>query len=407
MEKVVNNAVPVVFQKLHNYEVNDDRFVKVKIWLMHLGENYNSSYFDKKAVEEAIPTLANTPILAYIEDNSDGEKDFSDHRMVLVRDDDGIKLKYIGTAIGLIPETNNAKFEMRVGDDGVEREYLTVEGLVWTKWDDPIDIFDRDAKKQQSMELHENHSGYWGDDGLYHFTKFSFFGACALGSDVLPAMHNATIEAQFSQEKMFSYIQDKLEEFKQFSRKSEGGVEMEKNESVETVEEETTTEEVVTEYTVEAAEEVVEKDEDVENTESKEDVAQVEEVDYQSKFETLEKEFNALKDNYTAIENEITQLREFKSSKLAEERAQAENDLYNRFASELTEEEIANVKEAASEFSLDQLEEKLFTLVGKKKATFSKQEKKEKSSIKINLDFNNDEVKPDKPYSDLISKYSK
>ena len=80
MEKKVEKFIPLIFQKVQDYEANDTRFTKVKIWLMHLHENLNGSYFSKEVVTEAIPTLANTPILAFIEENSDGEIDFSDHR---------------------------------------------------------------------------------------------------------------------------------------------------------------------------------------------------------------------------------------------------------------------------------------------------------------------------------------
>ena len=214
----VNKNVPVMFQKLNSYEVNDTRFLNVKIWLMHLGENLNSSFFDKISVEEAIPSLSNTPILVYVEDNNDGEADFSDHRQVLVREDGQIKIKYLCQAIGVIPETNNAQFEFRVCDDGVSREFLTVTGLIWQKWDDPIDIFNRDIIKSQSMEIHDGYEGHFGDDKLYHFTKFQFFGACGLGNTVIPAMQNATIEAQFSYENLHSEIQNKMEQFKLFSQ---------------------------------------------------------------------------------------------------------------------------------------------------------------------------------------------
>lgn len=226
VDKKIDKLVPVLFQKLKTFEneAEDSRFLKVKIWLMHTGENLNGSYFDKPVVEKAIPSLANTPILAYIEDNSDGESDFSDHRMVLIKEDGKFKVKYIGQAIGTIPENNNAQFEMRVCDDGVEREFLTVDGLIWTKWDDPIDIFNRDVIKSQSMELAEDYEGDFGEDGLFHFTRFSFFGACALGSDVLPAMKSATIEAQFSQDRLFNEIQIKMEQFKRlYSLSNEGG----------------------------------------------------------------------------------------------------------------------------------------------------------------------------------------
>lgn len=218
MSLIVNKNIPVLFQKLRTYDAEDDRFMKVKIWIMHTGENLNGSFFSKEVVTEAIPSLKNTPILAYIEDNSIGEKDFSDHRQELVKEDGKYSIKYLGQAIGVIPEDNNARFEMRLCDDGIEREFLTVEGLVWSsKWDDPVDIFNRDVIKSQSMELHHDYEGEWGKDKLFHFTRFKFFGACALGTDVIPAMKNSTIELQFDNESVFNEIQTKMEQFKQFN----------------------------------------------------------------------------------------------------------------------------------------------------------------------------------------------
>lgn len=214
----VKKKIPIIFQKLNNYEVDDTRFIKVKIWLMHLEENLNGSYFSKEVVNDAIYSLANTPILAYIEDNSDDEKDASDHRVVLVNEDGQLKVKYIGQAVGLIPETNNAKFEMRVCDDGVEREFLTVEGLLWTKFDDPIEIMLRDENKAESMEIHENYTGKFEEDNLFHFSSFQFFGACILGKDISPAMLNASIELQFSYKDFEKEINEKTEQFKRFSK---------------------------------------------------------------------------------------------------------------------------------------------------------------------------------------------
>lgn len=214
--------IPIIFQKLSHYDVEDTRFIKVKIWLMHLGENLNGSYFEKSVVEDAIPSLANTPILAYIEENSDGEKDFSDHRMVLIKEEGTYKVKYIGQAIGVIPESNNAKFETRLCDDGIEREFLTVEGLVWQdKWDDAPDILNRDLIKAESMELHKDYEGEFREDNLFHFTKFKFYGACGLGKSVLPAMQNATIEVQFTFEGFKKEIQERMEQFKIFLQKNQ------------------------------------------------------------------------------------------------------------------------------------------------------------------------------------------
>src|SRR5690606_24393316 len=102
---------------IKEYEYEDSRFLKVKIWLMHTGKNFNGSSFSKEVVNKQLHTLANTPVLAFLEENSAGELDFSDHRMVLHRTTEGdVELKYLGSAVGVIPENNNAKWEMRVTD---------------------------------------------------------------------------------------------------------------------------------------------------------------------------------------------------------------------------------------------------------------------------------------------------
>lgn len=213
----INTSIPVMFQTLKSYDVEDTRFQEVRIWLMHLNDNLNGSYFSKKVVTEAIPTLANTPILAYIELNSENEKDFSDHREILVIEDNEVKIRYAGKAIGVIPETNNAQFEWRLCDDGIEREFLTVNGLLWTKFDEPIDIINRDKIKSESMEIHEDYRGDFQDDKLFHFSEFKFYGACALGTDVLPAMQNASIEINFSNKDFMDEINEKMEQFKSYS----------------------------------------------------------------------------------------------------------------------------------------------------------------------------------------------
>lgn len=212
METQVNTRINVDFEKLNEYKIDDMRFTKVKIWLMHLNENYNGSIFTEEATTNAIPSLANTPILGYIEENSEGDDDFSDHRMELERNNGEIKVKYKGSAYGVIPETNYAKFENKICGDGKERTFLTCQGLLWNKFEDSIDIFNRDTVKDESMELAENYTGSFNQDGYFVFDKFLFNGACALGSGVQPAMEGACIDTNFT----LNEIKVKLEQFQKF-----------------------------------------------------------------------------------------------------------------------------------------------------------------------------------------------
>jgi hypothetical protein len=204
----VNRIIPIIFEKVQDYSVADTRFTKVKIKMMHLGLNLNNSIFNKEVVDEAVPTLCNTPILAYVENNSEGDDDFSDHRQELSIENGTIKVTYKCIPLGVVGESCNPRYEKHTAGDGVERTYLVVDGLIWNKIEH-ADIFTRDFIKDASMELTENYSGKFDEDNHFVFTKIEFDGICALGNNVEPAMKGANIEVNFS----LSEIQQKLEQF--------------------------------------------------------------------------------------------------------------------------------------------------------------------------------------------------
>lgn len=212
MAEKVNLKIPIYFEKIQDYQINDTRFTKVKIFVLHTGLNLNNSIFTKEAVEAAIPSIYNTAILGFIEENSDGNDDFSDHRQSLEIKDKEIKVVYKGHAYGVIPESCNPRWEDKVCNDGVTRTFLVVDGLLWNKFDCAKDIFDRDLYKDQSMELAENYSGSFDREGHFVFDKFYFDGCCALGNGVQPAMTGASIEVNFA----LNEIKTKLEQFNQY-----------------------------------------------------------------------------------------------------------------------------------------------------------------------------------------------
>ena len=213
--KVKKSALsfPVMFERVEDIESDDGRFTKVKIWLMHLGENFNGSVFEKDAVDKAIPTLEYIPIVAFIEDNKAGEKDCSNHRYIITKDEKGIRRKYMGNAYGVVmsSDDNNAHYEKRLCDDGETRTFLVVDGLIWNMFEDSSEIINRDLIKNQSMELwNDGIEGYEDEDGLFHFTEFSFRAACILGNDYDPAMINSTVEVQFTMSDFVKDIQSEL-----------------------------------------------------------------------------------------------------------------------------------------------------------------------------------------------------
>lgn len=226
MDKNKRFLLPVNFSVNGEYKTKDIRFLNVTIDVLHLGENFNGSVFTKEVVEQNIETIKNTPILGYIKENENGEKDFTGHEHEIVVENNIIKEVYLGQAYGVIPESCNARWVKKISSDGEEREYLQVDGLIWTKFNEAVDIFERDISKGQSMELEiNNFDGTEDENGIFTFTKFSFAGCCILSTtdeSIQPAMIDSNITLQFSVDNVFSEIKNRLEEFNKL-KSDEGG----------------------------------------------------------------------------------------------------------------------------------------------------------------------------------------
>ena len=131
----------------------------------------------------------------------------------------------------MIPESCNPRWITKTTDSGVEREFLQVDGILWSKFQDATEIMLSDIEKPQSMELYPyDIDGYDDEDGNFVFEKFSFDGCCILGSSVEPAMENAKIEVQFTMSDFVKSIQNELnDKFTTFTRmvneNNQGGIE--------------------------------------------------------------------------------------------------------------------------------------------------------------------------------------
>ena len=179
-----NISIPISFAVNKEVSDKDNRFISVTIDVLHTGLNFNKSIFSKEVVDANIDTIKNTPILGFITEAPYDDKDFKGHEYVITKDENGIKRKYIGEAFGLIPESCNPRWITKETDSGVEREFLQVDGILWTKFQDAADIMLNDIEKPQSMELYPyDIDGYEDDDGNFVFSKFSFDGCCILGDE--------------------------------------------------------------------------------------------------------------------------------------------------------------------------------------------------------------------------------
>lgn len=213
----MNQRYPISFTKKNEYETSDFRFIEVCIDVMHTGANKNRTSFTKDIINKAVSSIANMPILGYVVDElDDEEKDFKGHEHELRVTDNDVKYMYAGQAYGVIPESCNPRWIIKDDGTGTEREYLRVDGLIWTKFGDPVDIFTRDVTKNHSVELTDMVCGPKDKDGNTPVSSFKFDGCCILSTTdpkIQPAMTGSCITAQFSVDDITSQIRERLYEY--------------------------------------------------------------------------------------------------------------------------------------------------------------------------------------------------
>ncbi|MCC4466851.1 hypothetical protein [Limosilactobacillus reuteri] len=199
--------LPTRFSKLSE-KADESRFIPVRIYIAHTGENLNNSVFSKEVLEGMIPTLANIPILGYVTEDKDGNEDFRGHEKRVSIDGTSVNISYKTHAYGFVPEDNNAHFEITGG-----KEWLVADGYLWSRFVDVLKIFDEsDGTKGQSMEV-SHADGYTDRRGRVVFTSAQFEGLCILGDNIPPAMTGSVISAEFSKSDFKSAFKEMLAEF--------------------------------------------------------------------------------------------------------------------------------------------------------------------------------------------------
>ena len=392
----VNNEV--------SYE--DTRFLSIVIDVMHTGENLNYSYFEKEVVDACIDSIKNTPVLGFVRYNEEtNEKDFKGHERLVTKTDNGIEEKYLCSAYGVIPESCNPRWTVKMCSDGHEREFLQVDALLWTKFDDSTSIIERDVQKAQSMELSiSSVEGYGDENGLFHFTDFKFDGCCLLGNGVQPAMVDANVtlkEVQFSMdaftESIRSELNDKFElfntTFAEFvnDRSNQGGAENMSETDMEQVVEETATdfEQVVeTEEVVAETAEVedgVTAEFEVESADTETEIADVNadyekvKADYEEMavaFSQLKEEFETIKAEYEDIKPKYDEYVRAEEQRVQDELNAQKDAKFAEYEDVLSEvPEFAALKEKKDEMSVSDIEKEcavMFVKVTRTKMNFSK-----------------------------------
>lgn len=427
------NKVPCKIIKYSND--NNSNLMKVKLYIMHDGKNFNQSSFTYPSMINAEETIKNIPILAYVLKDEEGNiEDFDGHNMVeeIVKEGNSYKLKttYLETPVGLIPESCNPRYE-QIND----KIYFCVDGYIWKSYSNgSYKLIEDNEFKGVSMEISIQDGNYNLEDDVYEIKKYTYEGVTILGDNVPPAMEDCRV-MKYSSSNQFKEVLENI--YKEIYKLEEEVHNVDENVKVEeTVEEkpqstEEFSEEVVQTETTEPIENTeefevteVEEKKETQVEEFKEDEKEEEEDDFkkkkkcsQSEFslecfnvffetvpETVEEVCSLLVEKFEVINKELDTLKDFKKNYDKELLKSEVEKIISEFSFE--EEEIKEVREKSfnGEMTIDELKKELFALEGMKihqeKKQFSSEEVKSSAKIVVS-----NSVKEYEPYGDLFKKY--
>lgn len=188
--------------------LEDGRFTKLKMYVVHDGINNNKSNIDLSVLqnETTEASILDIPVLAHI---STDDSDFGEHEMDY--DEESQTITYIEKPIGLI---SSAKHDYHYEEiDG--KTYAVVNGYIWNVYaQDAVDIINRDENIKLSVELVIDESIYDKKTKILDIKKFRYTGVTLLGKKYGTGMVNAHAELErFSQSNEYT---EKVEELNNF-----------------------------------------------------------------------------------------------------------------------------------------------------------------------------------------------
>ncbi len=198
-----------------------------RCYVLALGKNQNKSNISKEAVDDALPSLFNIPVVGHLFVDKDNNVRMGGHDMALEKDEDGkYKFKMLTVPYGTVPQQENVHYEEVTEKDGTVNTYQVADIILWTgRYPELLDAKYSDGIYfAQSMEIIPIETSK--DDGYINIDKFQYSALCLLGKsddkrkNVEPCFESARVEPyDFSATEEWTKL---FEEFKEELAKSYG-----------------------------------------------------------------------------------------------------------------------------------------------------------------------------------------
>ena len=225
----MNISIPMQISEFIQVVPLNPLISKCQIKVCWVGEepNRNGTVITKETAKKMAPSLPGCPIVGYYNYSTE---DFDEHNKTIKISNGKVKIVEDTKPYGFVDMHSQIWFQFFKDFDGVVREYLMVEGYIWSG---VYEESQRIVKKgnNQSMELNEKTlEGHWAkSDNLnkqfFIINDGLFEKLCVLGENVEPCFEGAQIKTQFSLTEEFTQsLFAMANELKQIL--SEGGQQM-------------------------------------------------------------------------------------------------------------------------------------------------------------------------------------
>jgi len=413
----------------------NEEFTLCKVYVQGIGKNRNFTYMSKESVEKALVKLPYCPVVAHLIEKEDGTRYVGGHDFEIT---DDWEFKDLTVPFGVVID-NSFEYET-VNEYGTDVEYLTANVYLWTTRYPELKeaIYSEDVWFNQSMELNMengNYRPYEEDSNYMELLDWTYSALCLLGKSDNPEEHTepcfissnvAPVAEEFSLNKFaveLSEMKEKValllnqqsnKKVDDIDKSAKGGTDLKKDEKFEesAVEEvsETEVEESNADETPEEETVEVEEVEKTETNEAEVDETKVEEVetdeettDETDEYSLLKQEYETYKETHSTPNEEVDELRTFKTKALAAQRALAESEVFEQFNSKLGDvEEFKQLRENCSELSIEEIEDKCYSIIGRQNTNFSAKKTEKFNSVKLPVDMKED--KQDDGYGGILSK---
>ncbi len=178
----------------------NDQLTLCKCYVLALGKNGNRTILSKNAVDNALPTLFNIPVVGHIFVDEDGNIRMGGHDVSLNKDENGdYHFTNITIPYGTVPAQEDVHYE-EVEENGAKQTYLVADIILWTgRYPELLDAkYNEDIFFSQSMEILPLETKKEGE--FLDVKGFQFSALCLLGKsddkskNVTPCFKSARVE---------------------------------------------------------------------------------------------------------------------------------------------------------------------------------------------------------------------